>query len=576
MPETQSGKQNGYLPPLVFFIASLIFSLPFLLNWRYIGVGDWELFATMAAVPERTVLHYHQFPFWNPYIGGGNILFAHPEVGILSPFFVLILLFGAVGGLKIQMLFSYFLGFWGTYLFANRLGMSKSASYLAAFVYFGSSYFALHFAIGHIPFTHFCFLPWFVYFLLKAGDNWKYVFGSSLCIALIVVGNGAAVPFLYTIFFSAIFVALYSVERKNIRLIKSYIFSVIAGLFLTAVKFVPMYHYLSQNEWEGMPYDATPLNFIFKAFFSFNQAIFQVVKTEEHWGWHEYSAFISPVAALLAVIGLIYAFRKCRLWLVVGIFFFIFGLGYFSSISPWNAILQIPGFSSIRSPARAFQFVILAAAVMSGFGLDSLMKKISVSDSGKKAVAFSLLGMVLLINFLVNLPGLNTISNKLPEEVRFEEDFRHVIGSKYDIYNLFQKNRGSLVAPWLSAYKDSRALVTPTNDVLMEYVMQGQLQVIDRKYTPNRVEYTVAPSSDGLILFGIGYDEGWSASDGRRLFENNGLVAANFRRGDSKIILTYTTPYFGLGLIISLLAVGACLMLYFNRKLGERLKTILD
>jgi hypothetical protein len=576
MPESKPRHQNDYLPPVIFFVVSLIFTLPFLLNWRYIGVGDWELFATMAAVPERTVLHYHQFPFWNPYIGGGNILFAHPEVGILSPFFLLILLFGAVGGIKIQMLISYFLGFWGTYLLSKKLGISQMASYLVAFVYFGSSYFALHFAIGHVPFTHFCFLPWFVYFLLKTRDNWKFVFASSLCIALIVIGNGAAVPFLYTIFFSGVFVLLYSIEKKNAKLIISYVVSIIVGLLLAAVKFIPMYHYLSQNKWEGMPYDATPLNFIFKAFFSFNQAIFQVVKTEEHWGWHEYSAYISPLAALLAIVGLIYAFRKCRLWLVIGVFFFIFGLGHFAGFSPWNLVLQIPGFSSIRSPARAFQFVVLAAAVMSGFGLDSLLKKVNVSDAAKRALAISLLGLVLLTNFLVNLPGLRTISHKLPEKVPFEEEFRHVIGSKYDIYNLFLKNRGSLVAPWLSAYKESRALVTPTNDVLMEYVAQGELQVIHRKYTPNRVEYTVSPASDGLILFGIGYDEGWSASDGRSLFENNGLVAASFRRGDSRIVLNYQTPRFTLGLIVSLLTVAGCFLLYFNRKLGERFKAILD
>ncbi|UCD17286.1 MAG: hypothetical protein JSV44_12685, partial [Candidatus Zixiibacteriota bacterium] len=97
---------------------AIIFTLPFLLRWDYIGVGDWELFTTMAAVPVKTVLHFHQFPFWNPYIGGGNVLFVHPEVGIFSPFFAMLMIFGPVGGLKVQVLLSYFLGFWGTYLFA--------------------------------------------------------------------------------------------------------------------------------------------------------------------------------------------------------------------------------------------------------------------------------------------------------------------------------------------------------------------------------------------------------------------------------------------------------------------------
>ena len=104
MTGKHEGKRGRFVPTVIFFCISTIFTLPFLLKWSYIGVGDWELFVTMAAVPAKTILHYGQFPFWNPYIGGGNILFAHPEVGILSPFFSLILIFGPIAGLKIQIL----------------------------------------------------------------------------------------------------------------------------------------------------------------------------------------------------------------------------------------------------------------------------------------------------------------------------------------------------------------------------------------------------------------------------------------------------------------------------------------
>lgn len=576
MSKNGSPGSASYLPPLIFLVVSVIFILPFLLKWDYIGVGDWELFATMAAVPERTVLHYHQFPFWNPYVGGGNILFAHPEVGILSPFFILILVLGPIAGLKIQMMIAYLLGFWGTYLFAGRLGISRVASYLVSFAYFGSSYFALHFSIGHVPFTHFCFLPWFVYFILKTRDDWKYFFGSAVSMALIVIGNGAAVPFLYTVFFSGFFILLYSFEKKRFKLICTYILSIVLGLLLAAVKFIPMYHYLSQSRWEGMPEDHTPVSLLLKTFFSFNQAIFQVSGPEQYWGWHEYSAYISPLVILLAVVGLIYSFKRCRLWLLTGFVFLVFGLGHFSDISLWNLVLHIPGFSSIRSPARAFQFVILSAAVISGFGLDDLLSRFRFSEGAKKILAVSVIGLVLLTNFLINLPAFSTIGHKTPQKVHFDEDFRHIIGRKDNIYGQFLSNRGSLVAPWLSAYKESRGLVTPTNEVLMEYVIQGQLQVLNRRYTPNKVEYDVAPASDGVILFGIGYDDGWFSTDGRRLYENNGLVATNFNRQDNHIALAYRAPYFTAGLIISLLTICACLFLCFNRKLGKRFKAIFE
>jgi hypothetical protein len=575
---SKPGKEiaSRYAPPIIFIIASIIYALPLLLKWGYIGVGDWELFVTMAAVPAKTILHFHQFPFWNPYLGGGNILFAHPEVGVLSPFFLLILLFGPIAGLKLMILAAYFLGFLGTYLFSRTLGLSRYSSYLVAFAYFGSTYFGSHFSIGHIPFTHFCFLPWFLYFLLKSSEDGRFIFGAILSIALIVIGNGAAVPFLYTVFFSGLFIILYSCETRSFRYIKAYLLSIVLGLLLASVKVIPMYYYLSQNQWPGMPEDHTPLALLTKIFFSLNQALFQQAGSGQYWGWHEYSAYISPLIIILAACGLVCKFRKCLIWLILLVFFFLFGLGNFGSFSPWALITHLPGFESIRSPARAFQFAILAVAIMSGFGLDYFLATRRWTDSIRRIIALSVVGLVLVSNFLINLPNFETIAYKKPRIVEFDDEFRHVIGRKDNIYNLFLRNRGSLVAPWLSAYRESRGLVTAANEVMMEYVITGQARILKRNYTPNRVEYGIEPIAPGTIIFGIGYDNGWSAADGRPVYENNGLVATDFRLTDNRLILKYRAPFFILGLIVSLGVLALCLLFFVNRNLGERLKAVLN
>jgi hypothetical protein len=573
MPEKNIDSIAKYLPPAIFFIGALVFTFPFLIKWNFIGMGDWELFVTMAAIPMRTIFHYHQFPFWNPYLGGGNILFAHPEAGVLSPFFLLVMIFGAIGGLKLQILISYFLGLWGSFLFGRRIGLSTVAAYLVSFVYFGSSYFGLHFSIGHIPFTHFCFLPWFLYFLLKAEDNWKYTLAGTSAIALMILGNGAAVPFLYTVFFSGLFAILYSYEKRNAAVIKRYIFSIIMGVLLAGAKFWPMLNYLWQNRWEGMPGDYTPLALIPSAFFSFSQPLFQKVAEGQYWGWHEYSAYISPLVIISAIVGAVAVFKKCRLWLLLAVFFFIFGLGHFSDFSLWNLISKIPGFSSIRSPARGFQFVILSLAVMGGYGFDYILQKIrSLSTRGYLAGGFVFL--IAVGNFLINLPALSTIDHKQPGMVSFSEDFRQEVGRKDDIYNQFLKNRGSLTAPWLSGYKEGNGLVTITGDVLMEYVPDGGLQVKARKYTPNRVEYDIVPSKSGTIIFGMNYDKGWVSEDGREISNREGLLATDFGPDDRRIILRYRTPGFGAGLIISLLAAVLAILSLFNREIAKRLEAV--
>ena len=357
---------------------------------------------------------------------------------------------------------------------------------------------------------------------------------------------------------------------------KYYFFAVFAGLLLSAIKFIPMYVELSQFNWAGKPDDFTPVGIIPAAFFSFDQYIFRELGSGFNWTWHEYGAYISPVVVLIAIIGLIYKFRSCRLWLILAIFFFIFGLGSFSDFSLWNLFMKLPGFASIRVPSRAFQFVVLSIAVIAGFGLDYIITRLKETESSIKHIAITLVGLILLCNFLVNLPSFNTIDYKLPQKQIFNKDFRHEIGDANDIYRQFQRNRGSLMAPWLSAYKESRGLVSQSNQVAMEYVMSGKLQVISRKYTPNKIEYEIAPISDGKIIFGIGYDRGWSSTDGRELFEEHGLVAAKFNINDKKVVLTYTTPWFYTGMGVSILTLLIFLLILFSNKFGDRFKTIFN
>ena len=223
-----------------------------------------------------------------------------------------------------------------------------------------------------------------------------------------------------------------------------------------------------------------------------------------------------------------------------------------------------------------FRKTPLFAAVMAAIGLDNILPKLKITESARQYSSIGLIVLILGVNFFISLPAMQSIANKKPKKVVFSEEFHHVIGSKFEIYDLFQKNRGSLMAPWLSAYKDSRGIVTENNDVFMEYVIQGQTDILRRRYTPNRVDYELTPKGSGAMVFGIGYDEGWFAADGRRLYETNGLVTADFNSGDKHITLQYRTPYFYLGLIVSLLAIAGCLSAYINKNFGKRFKAILE
>ncbi len=576
---------------LVCAQAALIYSLAFLLSGSKLGVHDWELFTAMAEIPRVIVLKFGQFPFWNPYIGGGNILFHHPEVSILSPFFALTLAFGAVIGLKLQFMVCYFLGFWGSVRFARALGMSESAGYLFASIYFGSAFFALHFSEGHIPFTHFAFLPWVAYFWLKSLSESRllsrYVIYGAITLALMILGNGAAAPFLYTSTFIGSLAALFPLREKSPASIYRMTLIWVFGLGVAAIKFIPMFVYLQNNFWAGEPLDIVPLKALSAVFFSFDQGLFSHRELGLAGGWHEYGAFIFFPALLLGAWYALRNFSRSWIWLALALFFFLHGLGGFAEWSPWRLLGYLPGFSSSRAPGRSFQFVILALGVLAGFGLDLLRTRIISARQKSKAKDKTLPAVLknapaIFIVSIVAVNGWVALQSLSQPFVResvsgvWQEDFKQTVGRPDAVYQSVLENRGVILAPWLSAYQQGRGLVTSDGVVLDEYIDSGSAEVLSRSYRGSEIECRLRADSAGEIILGMGFDLGWQIIEpaNSSLRAEQDLLAVSFPAGESIIFLRYRTPYFYLGLIISLLSVCvlAVLLMKLRRSVSHKIQ----
>ena len=558
-------RKSNLIIGAIFALTSVYYTLPYFLNLQNWGIRDWDLFTTITAVPLGTIANYGQFPFWNPYILGGNILFHHPEVAVLSPFILLHALFGVIIGLKLQVLICYFLGFWGSYRFARSLQMSRAGSALMSLAYFGSIHFALHFAEGHVPFTHFCFLPWFLFFVKESLGRSRRVIIASVVLALMILGNGAAVPLLYTGLFSLLFFSSLAVEKGEWRYLRNLTVAGAGGLLLAAIKALPMIIYLIQNKWSGNPEESIPVTALGKIFFGFEHSLFVRNFPEQIWAWHEYGAYISPALILLAAAALVLSFKRSRLWLVLALFFFALGLGDFGRLSPWTLLTELPGFSSARCTGRSFQFVILTGAILGGLGFDLLREKFA----GLKWVSYAHVaaaGVVVLTNLILVWPVASEAFTREPQYVIRSEVFEQVVEGSQNAYRNYLENKGSLVAPVLSAYHPTRGLVSQTGKVMTEFVQSGEAKVLFRRYTPNRIEYTLDVTQPGLMMIGMGFDEGWSVIDGRKIESRDGLIAVPLEAGPDMFILEYRTPYIFHGAIISLLSLVAAIVVY--RKLS--------
>ena len=81
---------KGVLGLILFILIGSIFSYiylkPFLefKDTMFLRL-DWHKEFQMTSANWISITKYHEFPFWNPYIRGGNFLFAHPESNVFSP-----------------------------------------------------------------------------------------------------------------------------------------------------------------------------------------------------------------------------------------------------------------------------------------------------------------------------------------------------------------------------------------------------------------------------------------------------------------------------------------------------------
>ncbi|MBD3331621.1 hypothetical protein GF356_02120 [candidate division GN15 bacterium] len=557
--------------PALFVLLAIYYALPLLLKIDWWGVRDWDLFTTIAAVPTGTVLNYGQFPFWNPYLGGGNILFHHPEVTVLSPFFLFYLLFGPLVGLKLQVLLCYAIGFGGSYLLARSFGLSRIAGVLFSVAYFGSVHFALHIAEGHMPFTHYCFLPWFVAFVVMAREQRHHIIWAAAALALMVLGNGGAVPLLYTLFFGGMLCLLLSIQHRTVNYLLYLAAATLGGLGLAAVKFLPGVVYLIENTWEGNPNESIPLSALDNIFFGFEHSLFVKHFEQQTWAWHEYGAYISPFLVLLALTTLIWRFRSHWPWLVIAAFFFLFGLGDHGSASPWAILTSLPGFSSLRGTGRAFHFVILSFAMLGAIGYDLLSARLAASRAKLSAYIVNFAVLVIVVTNIVFAWGIISEANHHPPpQIHRSEQFRQTIDPQGGALRSYLANRGALRSPWLSAYHPSRGLVTDNGQVLQHYAVEGQVDVRDRTVTPNVITYNLTGVHPGRLVIGMGYDKGWSADDGRPLTPVNGLISFAFDRGPETLVLRYRTPHLWLGLAVSILTLIALILFWRQASVHKR------
>src|SRR3989338_2143286 len=235
---------------VAFFV--LLFCSPILKNISYVSVNDeWMFFFSLNYISRMSIIKFHQLPFWTPYAGGGFPIFGYPYLGLLHPFFIFVLFFGEIIGLKIATILTYLLGSMGMYMLTrDYLNYSRIGSFFASLSYAFCSYLPSFIADGNYCHIYIFILPLIVKFFTNIKK--KYLIYAAFFLMFILFQSGFL--FVTAIIFLFLFSSLFGISTQNStgqclikNKLKKFLQLLIITFGLSAVYIIPMLNLIERR-----------------------------------------------------------------------------------------------------------------------------------------------------------------------------------------------------------------------------------------------------------------------------------------------------------------------------------------
>jgi len=421
------------LKQVLFLIAAslpiIAYTFKFSLLYRHgIFMGeDWDYFAQSYEAARQSVLHYHQFPWWNPWMNGGQPLFANPQFGLFSLQMPLVLLFGTVAGLHYSILIYYLLGFWGMYLLLNRLGSNSSLlSVLLAYIWVFSSFNAWHLAGGHFSFNVYLLAPWLFLTLLNVHKRrgWLW-FGLVASLMIQSAAHYLTVEALTICGFIVVY-QLVRYYRTNtfratqvLKVLRPYLLALLVTALLGGFRLIYSLQFTHEFP-RFVPLDPPESLKLFIASITFRHAVDPATLTFQgvtHYGWAEYADYFGLLTIMLTCYLIIKKFEAVkkvsfRDWSILGATILALGLtfGGFLGFSPFSLLHHLPVYNQMRVPSRFICWFV--------FGVILLLVRLP-----KKPIIYVILVFSVIDVFVASYPILNYSQRPYTERTNFSRSF---------------------------------------------------------------------------------------------------------------------------------------------------------
>lgn len=372
----------------LLFLLSLIFTAPILLTGNNLGIQDWDTNFAYFEVARKTILEFKQFPFWNPYICGGVPLFGHPDSNIPSLTFLFTLFFGTIIGVKISILFHYFIGLIGFYLLTKEVfNVSNKAALFSSFIFVFSGVVSSTIGTGMICFMENFYNPFLILFFLKSLKNRKYILVSAIILSLQIYSN-YHIPIIFIPSF-ILYILFFSIIKKSKKPLINLFLLLILVLIICLPKLTSVIEYSCfQNPKYNIDKNSgySLLGLIYSLFWKYQPYYIKLTNFNMNYRVDEASLYLGFTPLIFFFLGVLNNQVKNEnkihkyviLFLLILNFFLM--MGDHSIINLWRIIKMLPFYDQFRVAQRfRFNFIIFFALI-SSLGWDLFFNKLKKNN----------------------------------------------------------------------------------------------------------------------------------------------------------------------------------------------------
>ncbi len=413
------------LPACFLLFVFTLFFFPVLFEGNTFFFRDIQHFAYPMKWYIARVWALGEWPYWYPNLFQGKPLMALMHPGVFYPPSILFLLEDFLFAFNAYFLFHHLVLMGSVYALCRYWGSSIPASLFASLTALLGGYFLSLAAV----YNQFQSAIWFPLILMmwqmfRDSGRFKYFCGAAVFLAFQVLGGGpenaifsVLLVYAHSLYFGNDGERLQGFMQKSLALLGL----VVAALALSALQWVPTYHFLNEISRGG------GLNYATSTHWSLNPgALLDLFLPETHTyflDWKEggrmnyfVHSFYMGIVPLYILIGCLLVGREekaIRFWMMV------FGVGVFFALGKFNPFYSlfhewVPLFNMFRFPQKFFFLCAFALVFLSAWALDRFVNGITHEKTETQKLLLALLATAMVVAGVfgahANRPGLVSLA----------------------------------------------------------------------------------------------------------------------------------------------------------------------